>query len=113
MGVFNLQIASPKSALIVAKQMMPFCFKKYEELKVMADYYQDRITGTEAIRRINEAVNQGVRLGEIRGLRDMPKYGEGKHRIARARGMRAAEARWNARRALAQRLITEAETRRT
>lgn len=90
-GVSRLQIASPRFALLAAKQMIPFSFKKKEELRIVGDYYEDRITGTEAIGKINEAVRRGVRIGDIRPLSVLPRYKEGKRIVARARGIRAAE----------------------
>ena len=74
--------------------MVPFCFKKNEELKVLIDYYEDDITGTEAISSINEMVRRKIRLGAVRTVGVLPTYSEGKHSVARARGIRAAEVRW-------------------
>ena len=92
-NVCRLQVVSPKSALYAAEQMMPFCSKKHDELRTLVDYYEDRITGTEALSQINEAVLSGVRLGRIRRVSVLPTYREGKHRVARARGNKAAEPR--------------------
>jgi hypothetical protein len=93
-GVFRLQIASPRFCLAAAKQMSPFCFKKEPELTILKDYYENKINGTEAISRINEMVVSGIRLGKIRPSIVLPKYAEGKLMVARARGLKAAEARW-------------------
>jgi hypothetical protein len=93
-GVFRLQIASPRFALAASTQMIPFCSKKKEELRILRDYYEDGITGTEAVSGINEMVRLGVRLGSIRVVPVLPRYSEGKRIVARARGHRAAEVRW-------------------
>jgi hypothetical protein len=90
----SLQIASPKFCLAAAKQMLPFCFKKEPELTILKDYYENNIDGTEAISRINAMVTCGIRLGKIRPSIVLPKYSEGKLRVARARGLKSAEARW-------------------
>jgi hypothetical protein len=92
-GVFRLQISSPKSALAAARYMLRFCFKKYDELRILIEYYEERMTGTEVVIKINNAVRSGVRTGCIRKLVTRPKYREGKHIIARARGIRSAEVR--------------------
>lgn len=110
-GVFRLQIASPRFALVAAKEMVPFCFKKKEELKILIDYYEDRVTGTEAVSNINEMVRRRIRLGGLRTVRIASKYSEGKHSVARARGIRAAEVRWE--REQVGRFRAQADTRRT
>jgi hypothetical protein len=93
-GVYRLQIASPRFCLAAAKQMLPLCFKKELELTILKDYYENKINGTEAISRINEMVVSGIRLGKIRPSIVLPKYAEGKYTVARTRGLKAAEARW-------------------
>jgi hypothetical protein len=85
-GAFRLQIGSPKSVLAAAKLMEKFCFKKRKELRILIDYYEDRITGTAALLGLNQLVVQRVRLGRIRPLKSLPRYSEGKHNVARARG---------------------------
>jgi hypothetical protein len=93
LGVFMLQIASPKSVLAAAKQLAPFCFKKNKELRIVMDYYEDRIDGTQAIQGLNEMVRQGIRLGKVRKPITLPKYDEGKHQIAKTRGLDSVRAR--------------------
>jgi len=90
-GASGLQIASPKAVLAAATRMSPYCFKKYEELRIVIDYYENRITGTEAILRLNELVRQGIRLGKIRTPPRLPKYNVGKYMVARARGLKGAQ----------------------
>jgi hypothetical protein len=74
--------------------MTPFCFKKREELTILIDYYEDRISGTQAISLLNETVRRGIRLGETRPVAVRPTYSEGKRSVARARGLKGAEVRW-------------------
>jgi len=73
--------------------MAPYCFKKNKELKIVIDYYENRITGTEAISQINLAVRQKLRGGVVRKVAELSTYVEAKHKIARDRGMKAAEAK--------------------
>jgi hypothetical protein len=89
-----LQIASPRSVLAAAKQLAPFCFKKNKELRIVIDYYEDRIDGTEALLELNELVRQRLRLGKVRKPVPLPTYHAGKHQVAR---MRVLE--WRARKA--------------
>ncbi len=46
--------------------MLPFVFKKREELKAVVDYLGSRITGTEFVDVLNESVRIGNRTGRIR-----------------------------------------------
>ncbi len=92
-GAYSLEIASPKCCLMVARLLAPFCFKKKEELMMVTDYYENRIDGTEALSRMNDAVVRGTRVGKMKPLIELPKYAEGKLSVARARGMKSAEAR--------------------
>jgi len=87
-GVFTLQIASPHSVLKASKLMHRFSFKKKAELRLVIDYYEDRINGTEAIEGFNASVRMGVRTGKIRALQVPLKYKEGKREIAVRRGRR-------------------------
>lgn len=89
--VYRLQIGSPKSVLAAARLMIGFCSKKHKELELVTAYYEDRITGTTAISEINNLVRQRIRLGKIRVLKPLPTCSEGKHNVARARGLRRWE----------------------
>ncbi len=92
-NVFRLQIGSPHFVLLAAKALEQFTFKKREELRILIDYYEGRITGTEVLSKINELVRREVRLGKIRMPIEMPVYGEGKLLSAKARGRKAAQTR--------------------
>jgi hypothetical protein len=83
-GVYMLQIASPKSVLAAAKQLVPFCYKKNKELRIIVDYYENRINGTTVLRELNKLVLRGLRLGKVRQLIRLPKYLDGKQ-MARVR----------------------------
>lgn len=88
-----LQVSSPMAVLTVAKAILPCTFKKHLELDTVIAYYEGKITGTEAMARINDAVAARNRLGKVRDLRSYPRYPEGKKEIANERGLRSAAVR--------------------
>ncbi len=92
-GAYMLQIASPRSVLAAAKQLVHFCFKKNKELGIIIDYYEDRINGTTALLELNELVRQGLRLGKVRRPIRLQRYSESKHQLARIRGLGSVRAR--------------------
>jgi hypothetical protein len=67
-GVFTLHIAGPTNVLMAAKLLIPCCFKKALELRLAVDYYENRISGTEAIEGFNSAAKHSIRAGKIRDL---------------------------------------------
>jgi hypothetical protein len=90
-GAYMLQVVSPSAVLATAKELVDICAKKKKELRIVVNYYESRITGTEALSEFNELVRRKIRLGRIRPLILLPRYGEGKHMVARARGLRRAQ----------------------
>lgn len=62
---YQIQIAQKESARKVGRRMLPYLNKKREDVKVMLDYLDNRITGEEAIERLNDLVIQGRRSGKI------------------------------------------------
>jgi hypothetical protein len=91
-GTYTMQISSPRFVLQASKLLIPHCFKKRFELQVVIDYYENRISGTAALEGFNTSVTTGVRIGRIRPLMVLPRYGEGKRNVATARGRKSAEA---------------------
>ena len=87
-GVFYLQIASPRCVLRACKLLLPYCFKKRTELHLVVDYYENKITGSQTIDGFNSVVRMGTRLGKIRTLRIPLKYDDAKREIAKRRGRR-------------------------
>ncbi len=63
---FKIDIGAIDSAHRAAKAMLPYCAKKAEDLKIMIDYLEGRISGNQAIARLNEEVRIGRRSGFIR-----------------------------------------------
>jgi hypothetical protein len=55
---YSVQIASPKSCVTVAKLLESL-------LKTVTEYYENRIDGTEALVRINEAIIRGTRESDV------------------------------------------------
>jgi len=51
--------------------MLPYTFKKREELQAILDYFDNKTTGTQLIGMINESVEDGNRTGKIRKV-DIP-----------------------------------------
>jgi hypothetical protein len=65
---FRIDIGELVSALKAAKSMLPYCVKKAEDLEIMIEYLEGKITGNQAIERFNEEVRIGRRSGFIRNL---------------------------------------------
>lgn len=66
LDAFRIDIGAVSSALKAAKEMLPYCVKKAEDLRIMIDYLEGRITGNQAIERLNAEVRIGRRSGLIR-----------------------------------------------
>ena len=65
---FRIDVIAVRSVLDAGKAMLPFCAKKAEDLRIMIDYLEGRITGNQAIARYNEEVRIGRRSGFLRRL---------------------------------------------
>jgi hypothetical protein len=55
----------------MATMMLPYLFKKKDEVKAVIDYLDSRITGSDFVEVLNESVRIGNRVGKIR-IVDMP-----------------------------------------
>ena len=82
LDAFRIDVVAARSVLDAGKAMIPFCAKKAEDLRIMIDYLEGRITGNQAIARYNEEVRIGRRSGFMRSL-TLP--------YTRARGLRIKE----------------------
>jgi len=91
---FRIDIGAISSVLKAGKAMLPFCVKKAEDLSIVIDYLEGRITGNEAITRLNAEVRLGRRSGFERALTLPYTRSEGlrKAQIENARNARAAYA---------------------
>lgn len=77
-GVYVLGVSNVEGMLIAARKMLPYTLKKNVELRVVIDYYEDRITGDEAIESINEDVISGKRTGKVKHARLPFTHSDGK-----------------------------------
>ena len=66
LDAYRIDVGALESVLQAGKQMLPYCVKKAEDLRIMIDYMEGRITGSQAIERLNEEVRIGRRSGIIR-----------------------------------------------
>jgi hypothetical protein len=60
---YTLQVRTQNSAIRLASEIFPFCFKKREELRALLGYYEDKMTGNQALAIINKQIRRGYRLG--------------------------------------------------
>jgi hypothetical protein len=63
---YRIDVDSIAGVLKAAKAMLPYCVKKAEDLQIVVDYLEGRITGNKAIERFNQEVRMGRRSGYIR-----------------------------------------------
>jgi hypothetical protein len=91
----RIEVGAIESVLRMAKAMLPYCVKKAEDLRIVIDYLQGRITGNQAIARFNYEVMVGRRSGYIRE-QNLP--------YSRSEGLRLSQPE-NARRARAAHAI--------
>ena len=66
LDAFRIDINAIDGVPRASKAMLPFCLKKAEDLKILVDYLEGRITGNQAIERYNEEVRIGRRSGYVR-----------------------------------------------
>ncbi len=81
----RLEIGAQDAVLQAATQMIKYSGKKSYELSIARDYLMNRITGSEAVERLNRAIIAGEREGKIRHVNIPWTRIQGKaleHRIA-------------------------------
>jgi hypothetical protein len=88
---YRIDVGAIESVLKTAKAMLPFCVKKAEDLRILIDYLEGRITGSQAIERFNREVETGRRSGYIREANLPYTRGEGL-RLAQLENARKARA---------------------
>jgi hypothetical protein len=64
--VYFLPLNRQSDVLTAAKMMIPLVYKKRYDLETVVEYLENRITGSEAIERLNESVRAGRRSARIR-----------------------------------------------
>jgi len=60
---YRLDVGEADSVLGLVREMIGYCVKKQEDLRIGLDYLEDRITADEAVRQFNEQVRIGRRRG--------------------------------------------------
>jgi hypothetical protein len=88
---YRIEIGAIESALRAAKELLPYCSKKAEDLRVLIDYLEGRITGNKAIERLNFEVVTGRRSGFIRDA-NLPQFRKDGLRLAQLENARKARA---------------------
>jgi hypothetical protein len=68
LDAYRIEIVEIRSVLTAGIAMLQYCVKKAEDLRIMIDYLEGRITGNQAIERLNDEVRKGRRSGFIREL---------------------------------------------
>ena len=63
---YRIDVGAVDSMLLAAKAMLPLCSKEAEDLRIVIDYLEGRITGNGAIERFNREVLVGRRSGYLR-----------------------------------------------
>jgi hypothetical protein len=90
---YFLPLYRQDEVLMAAKKMLPFAYKKWYDLSTLAAYLENRITGSEAMTRLNESIKARSRSAPIRYVHMPFLRSEGAYagRVLGAR--RAAESR--------------------
>ena len=91
LDAFRIDVGAIVGVLKASKAMLPHCVKKAEDLRIVVDYLEGRITGSEAIERFNEEVRVGRRSGFTR-TPILPNTREEGVRIAKLENAKAARA---------------------
>jgi len=85
-GGWICEVKAIASLTIAAKEMLQSggIFKKKRELRLLLDYYSDRVSGTEVLEGFNSEVLLGVRVGKIRRTEMPYTHSEGLTRARQA-----------------------------
>jgi len=73
MGAWKIKVSEIGSLRKMGTAMLRCgaLYKKEKEIRLLLDYYENRITGNEVAEALNEEVTKGVRIGKIRRI-DIP-----------------------------------------
>ena len=77
--MFRLDVGEVQSVVKVMRSLLPLSVKKHEDLRIALDYFEGRITGSQALDGFGEQVSLGRRRGNKR-IADLP--------YTRAQGLR-------------------------
>ena len=61
--MYRLDVGEIESTIRVMRFLLPLCVKKHEDLRIALDYFEDKITGNEAIRLLDNLWAIGRRRG--------------------------------------------------
>lgn len=67
--MYVIRISDDVSLIKAASKMIPYTSKKNIELKMILDYMNNRISGSEALGILNRMVLEGERTGKVRNVR--------------------------------------------
>ncbi|HLQ21457.1 MAG TPA: LAGLIDADG family homing endonuclease [Nitrososphaerales archaeon] len=83
-GAWKVEVAGIESLKKMAAQMLNSggLHKKKREIKLIIDYYIDKITGVEASEVLNREVREGIRIGKMRHFAIPYTYLQGMKRWA-------------------------------
>jgi hypothetical protein len=90
---YVLKIHAVHEVRLICKRMLPFAFKKEWDLRTALDYLEERITGGEAVRRLNVSINSGRREGCLRNVKMPFTKAEGIRISAQIGGRRSSAKR--------------------
>jgi hypothetical protein len=79
---YRVEIAKASDVLRAARAMLPYCAKKAEDLQIAVDYLENRVTGDQAVARLNNEVLSLRRAGIVRQV-NLP--------LTRSQGIRTKE----------------------
>jgi len=74
---YVLTVYAQREVLLVCKRVLPYSFKKEWDLRTAIEYLEDRITGNEALRRLNVSIKSGRREGLLRAASMQFRKNEG------------------------------------
>jgi hypothetical protein len=67
-GAWKFGVGQADSVHKVATSMLPYLFKKREEVRAMVDYLDNRITADQMVDVFNQSVRIGNRVGKIKNV---------------------------------------------
>ncbi len=92
-GVHSLFVNRKKYVLEISKLMLPHCFKKKDELALVVNYLEDRVTGNEVLLTFNKRTLLGYRKGKVHRLTIPYLHSEGVAKAMRENAAKGAKAR--------------------
>jgi hypothetical protein len=63
---YHVVVARIDSVILMAKRMLPYSVKKKQELEIVIEYLEGRLSGRDFVDVMNEEVRRGQRTGKLR-----------------------------------------------